>query len=121
MMTQTSYPASFAQQRLWFLDQLEPGAAAYNLVRAFRITGLLDINALTSAVRAVVRRHESLRTVFEMVEGETRQVVLSNVDIQVSLVDVTHLPSGDRRKAALRIASEEGKIPFDLTRGPVLP
>src|SRR5580658_3987914 len=120
MMTQTSYPASFAQQRLWFLDQLEPGAAAYNLVRAFRITGLLDINALTSAVRAVVRRHESLRTVFEMVEGETRQVVLSNVDIQVSLVDVTHLPSGDRRKAALRIASEEGKIPFDLTRGPLL-
>jgi amino acid adenylation domain-containing protein len=120
MMTQTSYPASFAQQRLWFLDQLEPGAAAYNLVRAFRITGLLDINALTSAIRAVVRRHESLRTVFEMVEGETRQVVLSNVDIQVSLVDVTHLPSGDRRKAALRIASEEGKIPFDLTRGPLL-
>ncbi len=106
MTTQANYPASFAQQRLWFLDQLEPGAAAYNLVRAFRITGLLDVGALTSAIGAVVRRHESLRTVFEMVEGETRQIVLSDREIQVPIVDVTHLPPGDRRRTALLIASE---------------
>src|SRR5260370_23424814 len=108
MKTQTSYPASFAQQRLWFLDQLEPGTAAYNLVRAFRITGLLDVGALTSAIRAVVRRHEALRTVFEMVEGETRQVVLFDLEVRIPLVDVTHLPPGERRRAALQIASEEG-------------
>src|SRR5882762_537972 len=119
-IAQATYPASFAQQRLWFLDQLEPGTPAYNLVRAFRISGALDVAALTSAIRTVVRRHESLRTVFEMVEGETRQIVLSDLDIQVPVVDVMHLPSGDRRRAALRIASEEGKKPFDLTQGPLL-
>ena len=52
--------ASFAQQRLWFLDQLEPGTAAYNLVRAFRITGPLDVHGLTSAIRAVIRRHAAV-------------------------------------------------------------
>ena len=61
MTTTATYPASFAQQRLWFLDQLEPGAAAYNLVRAFRVTGVLDHKALTSAFRTVITRHESLR------------------------------------------------------------
>ena len=118
-MSQASFPASFAQQRLWFLDQLEPGTAAYNLVRAFRITGPLDVSALTSAIRAVVRRHEALRTVFETVEGEARQVVLSDVDIQVPIVDVTHLPQREAQPAALRIAGEEGKKPFDLTKGPL--
>jgi len=118
-IAQATYPASFAQQRLWFLDQLEPGTPAYNLVRAFRISGALDVAALTSAIRTVVRRHESLRTVFEMVEGETRQIVLSDLDIQVPVVAVTHLPLGDRRAEALRIASEEGKKPFDLTQGPL--
>jgi amino acid adenylation domain-containing protein len=117
--TLATYPASFAQQRLWFLDQLEPGAPAYNLVRAFRITGSLDVGALAMAVRTVVGRHESLRTVFEMVDEETRQVVLTDLDIQVPVVDVTHLPPSDRRGAALRIASEEGKKPFDLTHGPL--
>src|SRR5258706_15820345 len=101
--TQATYPASFAQQRLWFLDELEQGAPGYNLVRAFRITGFLDVGALTSAIRAVVRRHESLRTVFEMVEEETRQVVLSDLDIQFPVVDLTHLHLSDRRVAALSI------------------
>ncbi|HLX85045.1 MAG TPA: condensation domain-containing protein, partial [Terriglobales bacterium] len=118
-MSQESFPASFAQQRLWFLDQLEPGALGYNLVRAFQVTGLLDINALSAAIRAVVRRHESLRTVFEMIEGEARQVVLSDIDVEVPIIDVMHLPAGDRRGVALHIASEEGKKTFDLTQGPL--
>ena len=113
-------PASFAQQRLWFLDQLEPGTAAYNLVRAFRITGPLDVSALTSAIRAVVRRHESLRTVFESVEGEAQQIVLPDIDVAVPIVTVNGLSENDREKQALHIASEEGKKPFDLTRGPLL-
>src|SRR5260370_42648409 len=75
-MTHTAYPTSFAQQRLWFLDQLEPGTAAYNIARAFRIIGPLDVQALTRAVQEVVRRHESLRTIFDSVDGQATQIVL---------------------------------------------
>src|SRR4029077_1446763 len=106
-MTDTGYPTSFAQQRLWFLDQLEPGTAAYNLVRAFRITGPLDVRALTLAIRAIVQRHEALRTIFKMVEGEARQVVLSNVDVEVPIIDLTYLPPSESEPEALRIAGEE--------------
>jgi amino acid adenylation domain-containing protein len=119
-MSAAGLPASFAQDRLWFLDQLEPGTAAYNLVRAFRITGPLNADALTSAIGAVIRRHESLRTIFESVDGEARQVVLSDVDVQVPILNLANLPESEREREALRIASEEGKKPFDLTRGPLL-
>src|SRR2546423_15372954 len=119
-MSPMGLPASFAQQRLWFLDQLEPGTAAYNLVRAFRITGPLDIDALTSAIGAVIQRHESLRTIFDSVDGDARQVVLPDVDVQIPILSLAHLPESDRETEALRIASSEGKKPFDLTRGPLL-
>ena len=119
-MSAAGLPASFAQDRLWFLDQLEPGTAAYNLVRAFRISGPLNVNALTSAIGAVIERHESLRTIFESVDGEARQVVLSDVDVQVPILNLADLPESEREREALRIASEEGKRPFDLTRGPLL-
>jgi amino acid adenylation domain-containing protein len=105
---------------LWFLDQLEPGTAAYNLPRAFRITGPLDVNILTRAFEAVMRRHESLRTVFDSVEGQARQIVLSDVKVQIPIVDLSDIPENDRESEALRIASEEGKKPFDLTEGPLL-
>ncbi len=119
-VSQTAYPASFGQRRLWFLDQLEPGTAAYNLARAFRVTGPLDIPVLTRAFEAIVRRHESLRTVFDSVDGEARQIVLSDMEVQIPVVDLTDIPQHDREKQALRIASEEGKKTFDLTRGPLL-
>lgn len=111
--------ASFAQERLWFLDQLEPGTAGYNLVRAFRISGPLNVKALTSAIRAVIQRHESLRTIFTSVDGGARQIVLEDVDVQVPIIDLTEHFTGDRKREALRIASDEGKKPFDLTRGPL--
>jgi len=116
----TAYPASFGQRRLWFLDQLEPGTAAYNMARAFRITGPLDISVLTRAFEAMVERHESLRTVFDSVDGEARQIVLSDMEVQIPVVDLTDIPQPDREKQALRIASEEGKKTFDLTQGPLL-
>src|SRR6266852_1169586 len=118
-MSLAGLPASFAQDRLWFLDQLEPGTAAYNLARAFRITGPLDVNALNLAVEAVVKRHESLRTVFDSVDGETRQIVLSDVHVNIPIVDLSRIPENGREEEALRLASEEGKKPFDLTRGPL--
>ena len=97
-MSPAGLPASFAQDRLWFLDQLEPGTAAYNLVRAFRITGPLNVNALTSAIGAVIERHESLRTIFESVDGEARQVVLSDVDVQVPILNLADLPESERER-----------------------
>ncbi|MBV8893552.1 MAG: amino acid adenylation domain-containing protein, partial [Acidobacteria bacterium] len=119
-MSQVSFPASFAQQRLWFLDQLESGTAAYNLARAFRITGPLDVPALTRAFRVVVARHESLRTIFESVDGQPTQIVLTDVAVESPVVDLTGIPEQQREQEALRLASEEGRKPFDLTCGPLL-
>jgi amino acid adenylation domain-containing protein len=118
-MSRVAFPASFAQQRLWFLDQLEPGTAAYNLARAFRITGPLEVTALSRAVEAVIGRHESLRTVFDSVDGDTRQIVLSDVHVNIPILDLGGIPEDSREPEALRIASEEGKKPFDLTKGPL--
>ena len=119
-MSDATFVASFGQQRLWFLDQLEPGTAAYNLPRAFRITGPLDVGILQQALNAVVKRHSSLRTVFESVNGECRQVVLSSLKIDISVVDLTNSAESFREAEGLRIISEEGKKPFDLSHGPLL-
>jgi amino acid adenylation domain-containing protein len=119
-MTHAVFPASFAQQRLWFLDQLEPGTAAYNLPRAFRITGPLNVAVLKRAFEIVIERHASLRTVFDSVEGEARQIVLPDVDLKIPIIDLAGFPQGEREAEALRIASEEGKKPFRLMEGPLL-
>jgi amino acid adenylation domain-containing protein len=119
-MTQTVFPASFAQQRLWFLDQLDPGTAAYNLPRAFRITGPLNVDVLTRAFQTVIERHASLRTVFDSVEGEARQIVLADVPVEIPIIDLAGFPRGERESEALRLASEEGKKPFDLREGPLI-
>ncbi|HEX6503007.1 MAG TPA: condensation domain-containing protein, partial [Terriglobales bacterium] len=119
MTSLSPVPASFAQQRLWFLDQLESGTAAYNLARAFRIDGSLDVSCLTRAIQAVVCRHESLRTVFESVDGQARQIVLPAVNIEPRLIDLSDIAQQRRDEEALRLAAEEGKKPFDLTQGPL--
>ncbi len=119
-MTHAAFPASFAQQRLWFLDQLEPGTAAYNLSRAFRIVGPLDPDVLTRSFWTVVSRHAPLRTIFDSVDGEARQIVLSDLDVNIPVLDLCDLPQEEREAEALRIASEEGKKPFNLSEGPLL-
>src|SRR5437879_831546 len=119
-MSHVGFPTSFAQQRLWFLDQLEPGTAAYNLPRAFRIIGPLDPNVLHRAFQAMVQRHESLRTIFDSVDGQATQIVLPSLNIEIPVVDLSATPASEREKEALRIAGEEGKKPFDLTQGPLL-
>ena len=105
-MTDTAYPTSFAQQRLWFLDQLEPGTAAYNAARAFRIIGPLDLEALIRAVQEVVRRHESLRTIFDSVDGQARQIVLPEIEMEIPLVDLSGTPVEGHEQAALAIGPE---------------
>src|SRR6516164_2883969 len=119
-MPNTTFVASFGQQGLWFLDQLEPGTAAYNLPRAFRISGPLDVGVLKRALQTIVSRHSSLRTVFESVNDECCQVVLSDITVEIPLIDLRNLPEQQRDAEALRLISEEGKKPFDLTKGPLL-
>jgi hypothetical protein len=118
-MRQSAFPASFAQQRLWFLDQLEPGTAAYNLARAFRILGPLDVPVFRQALQAVVQRHASLRTVFDSVNGECQQVVLSDSNVDIALKVLTDVPHNARDGEALRIIGEEARKPFDLSEGPL--
>ena len=113
-------PLSFAQQRLWFLDQLAPGLTAYNIARALRLTGRLDRLALARSLAEIVRRHESLRTTFALVEGEPVQVVGPPGPVGLPVVVLSGLPEGVREPVALRLATQEARRPFDLARGPLL-
>jgi amino acid adenylation domain-containing protein len=112
------FPLSAAQQRLWFLDRLEPGSAAYNIVSALRLRGPADAVALERAVALLVRRHESLRTVFRVVEGEPVQVVLPLLEPRLPVEPADAAP-GERDAEALRLAAGELARPFDLVRGPL--
>jgi amino acid adenylation domain-containing protein len=114
------FPTSFAQQRLWFLDQLDPGNAAYNLARVIRIVGALDVSALTAAIQALVCRHDGLRTVFTSINDEPFQSVLPALAVDLPIIDLSALSEGDSSKKALQVAGEEARKPFDLTSGPLL-
>ena len=113
-------PASFAQQRLWFLDQLEPNQATYNLPVAVRLRGELDHAALGHAFDELARRHESLRTTFAAVDGRPIQVIAPTLKIDLPIDDLTHLPVADREAEALRRLKNEARRPFDLARGPLI-
>jgi len=119
-MADNLFPVSFAQQRLWFLDQLDPGNPAYNLARVIRMTGALNVSALESAIKALVSRHDALRTVFVSLDGAPRQSVLPQASIELSVIDLRQMPNDERQGEALRIAAEEAQKSFDLTTGPLL-
>ena len=113
-------PASFAQQRLWFLDQLEPGGASYNIPTAVRLKGDLDVDALGRALNEVVRRHEVLRTTFAAEGGVPRQVISPGLDLPMAVVDLEHVPDSGREAHARLLIEDEARRPFDLARGPLL-
>jgi amino acid adenylation domain-containing protein/non-ribosomal peptide synthase protein (TIGR01720 family) len=116
-------PMSFSQQRLWFLDQLEPGTAVYNLPAGLRLEGPLDVAALARSLRELVRRHEVLRTVYGVEDGRGVQRIRHHAATELTelpLVDLTGLPPGERRPAGSRIAEEQARRPFDLACGPVI-
>ncbi|MBN8468382.1 non-ribosomal peptide synthase/polyketide synthase [Corallococcus exiguus] len=114
-------PLSFAQQRLWFLDRLEPGSPAYNLCAAVRLDGVLDVAALERAFSEVVRRHEPLRTTFHAdAEGHARQHIHPPTPLGLARVDVSSLPSELRELEVQRLAREVSRRPFDLSAGPLL-
>src|SRR6266540_3029728 len=113
-------PLSFAQQRLWFIDQLELGGAIYNVPTALRVRGELRRELLESALGEVVRRHESLRTRFEIREAQPAQIIDQASPVGAPVIDVSGLEEGQREKEARRIAGEEAARGFDLGRGPLL-
>jgi len=113
-------PLSLAQQRLWFLDQLEPGLVAYNMPAAVRLVGRPDVAVLTWSLNEIVRRHESLRTTFDSVAGQPIQVIAPSLGLTIPIVDLTDLPSEVREEEALRLSQEEAQRPFDLLHGPLI-
>ncbi len=113
-------PLSFAQQRLWVVDRLDPGGAAYNMAGALRLRGRLDAAALRASLDALVERHEALRTTFPERDGAPVQVVHPPAPVQLPVVDLRALPPGAGEREAKRLAGVEALRPFDLARGPLL-
>ena len=115
-----TFPVSFAQQRLWFLDQLEPGNPFYNDAAAVRLSGALDLAAFQQSLAAVVRRHEALRTTFAAQDGDPVQVIAPAGPVAIALIDLRALPPGEREPTLLALAGQERLRSFDLSRGPLL-
>lgn len=113
-------PASFAQQRLWFLDQLEPNSPLYNIPVGVRLTGVVDPWALARALNEVIRRHEALRTTFDAPEGTPRQVIAPRLEIDLPLCDLSGLSTAEREAESQRIILDEATRPFDLAHGPLI-
>ncbi|HEU4556305.1 MAG TPA: non-ribosomal peptide synthase/polyketide synthase [Longimicrobium sp.] len=112
-------PLSFAQERLWFLDRLDGGSAAYNLPGALFLGGTVDVDALERALGEIVRRHETLRTVFREVEGGAVQVIAPFAGLALPVHDLSGLPEPARETEVRRRAAEDAARPFDLAEGPL--
>jgi amino acid adenylation domain-containing protein len=111
---------SFPQERLWFLDQLNPGSAAFNIPLAARLTEPLDSAVLKRSIEEIVRRHEVLRMTFPTVNGEPRPVVSSATEVDLVLINLTAFPEAERETRARAIVNDETLRPFDLANGPLL-
>lgn len=113
-------PLSFAQQRLWFLHQLDSSNPFYNTYVAVRLTGQLNVAAFEQTIGEVIKRHEVLRTIFASRDGQPVQRILSPVPFASSVINLTKLTKGQREAEAQRIAVKEMLLPFDLTRYPLI-
>ena len=112
-------PASFAQERLWFLDRLAPGNPAYNLTSSYALPPSLDVDALRRALDELVRRHEVLRTVFGDVGGRAVQLVVPGARATLELIDLSYLPPGELDAEVRHRSDEEARRSFDLEAGPL--
>jgi len=113
-------PLSFAQERLWFLDRLAPGSAAYVVPVAARIKGCLDVAALQGSLNAIVDRHEVLRTRYLEISGEPCQRIEESVSVPLVTIDLRHLGPAEREHEVQRLAHQDALRPFDLSNGPLL-
>jgi acyl carrier protein len=113
-------PLSFAQQRLWFIDQLEPGSPFYNISTGIRLNGQLSVEVFEQTLTEIVRRHESWRTTFAMVDNKPVQVIAPPGPVSLPMVDLSHLAEAGRDAETQRLAMAEALKPFDLMKGPLL-
>jgi amino acid adenylation domain-containing protein/FkbH-like protein len=113
-------PLSFSQQRLWFIDQLEPGNVGYNMPAAIKLEGALDPAVLRDCLNEVVQRHEILRTTFPSVNGEPEQKINASISLDLPLIDLSDLPAADRESHLQQEILAEARRPFDLATGPLL-
>ena len=113
-------PLSFAQQRLWFLHQLEPDTTAYNIAIAWRFTGNLSIRLLQNTLNTIVQRHEILRTSFVAVDGQPTQVIIPELLLKLPIIDLRFLGELSRKTEVERLTKQEARFPFDLTEAPLL-
>jgi len=111
---------SFAQERLWFLDQLLPGSGVFNVPLSVRLNGRIDALALKRSVAEVVRRHEALRTTFATVEGQPAPVIAAQTDVDLPLVDLSSFPEPEREPRAHAILRQESAASFNLAQGPLI-
>lgn len=114
------FPTSFSQQRLWFLNQLEPNTATYNIARGFCLRGSLDKAALEKSLQEIVQRHETLRTTFDAKDGMPVQVITPELTVRIPLLDLSDIPEAARQAHALDLVTTEARRPFDLQVGPLL-
>lgn len=112
-------PLSYAQQRMWFIDQLTPGRSSYNIPGGMRLEGPLNLDALRNSLTEIMRRHESLRTRFVAIKGEPRQVIDDEMPLVLEIMDLSGTPASEREIEAKRFAREEARKPFDLEHGPL--
>ncbi|MUL39088.1 non-ribosomal peptide synthetase [Gloeocapsopsis dulcis] len=110
------YPLSFAQQRLWFLDRLEPGNPAYNISLAVNLKGELNVLLLEQSINEIIRRHETLRTTFTIVNGQQVQTIAASLKLSLLRIDIEL--EGD--SAVQQFLTKQSQQPFDLTQGPLL-
>ena len=115
-----AFPLSFAQLRLWLLNQLDPESAAYNLHGAVRMRGLLDVAALEQSLNAIVQRHEVLRTTFALVDGQPMQLIAPAQPLALSHYDLQAVAAEAQRAEMQQLLNERAQQAFDLTRGPLL-
>lgn len=113
-------PLSYAQQRLWVLDQLEGANAAYNIPLAVKLSGVLNTGAVQAAVNALVQRHESLRTCFRIEGNSPRQFIVDDCDVGIVFHDLSQQNATEQEQTAQRLIDEEAERPFDLSTAPML-
>ncbi|ELS00501.1 amino acid adenylation enzyme/thioester reductase family protein [Xenococcus sp. PCC 7305] len=113
-------PLSFAQARLWFLAQLEPDNPAYNIPEAIRLQGELDLEILTKTIAAIIQRHETLRTNFKIIADEPVQIIHSEIDFQLSTIDLSTVPQISREQEVRKLTETEALKPFDLAKDSLL-
>jgi polyketide synthase PksJ len=118
--TNDSLPLSSSQQRLWFLEQMEPGCPAYNIPSAVRLSGKLNIKALQQSFNEIIKRHESLRTTFSVVDGLPVQVIAPQLELELPVVDMCSIPESQQHDKVQKYVYEDNYKPYDLAKGPLI-